>query len=180
MCSAPVAGRAARYLRNVDRHPLASVATLVLGLRCSWQGEVWLVESRPPFRYSILRLVLGGRHDVLGHNGFDGGVTGGGDLFRVDDLEGWRRGNASEGRSPPDPANDVAASAGFQHPINRRPADLQGFRDLRGSLPSAFIARTWVASIEAGRPLPRGAGLELPSGRPLIGSNPGGRRRPPW
>jgi hypothetical protein len=25
-------------LRNVDRHPLASVATLVLGLRCSWPG----------------------------------------------------------------------------------------------------------------------------------------------
>jgi hypothetical protein len=26
-------------LRNVDRHPLASVATLVLGLRCSWCPE---------------------------------------------------------------------------------------------------------------------------------------------
>jgi hypothetical protein len=26
-------------LRKVDRHPLASVATLVLGLRCSWCPE---------------------------------------------------------------------------------------------------------------------------------------------
>jgi hypothetical protein len=34
------AGRArAIDLRNVDRHPLASVATLVLGLRCSWCPE---------------------------------------------------------------------------------------------------------------------------------------------
>jgi hypothetical protein len=27
-------------LRKVDRHPLASVATLVLGLRCSWCPEL--------------------------------------------------------------------------------------------------------------------------------------------
>jgi hypothetical protein len=31
--------RRAIDLRKVDRHPLASVATLVLGLRCSWCPE---------------------------------------------------------------------------------------------------------------------------------------------
>ncbi len=144
MCSAPVAGPA-RYLMNVDRHPLASVATLVLGLRCSWQGEERLVEPRPPFRYFILRLVLGGRHDVLAHNGFDGGVTGSGDIFRVDDLEGWRRGNASEGRSPPDPANDVAASAVFQHPIDRRPPDLESLGVSGAALYLRFQCRSWPA-----------------------------------
>jgi hypothetical protein len=74
---------------------------------------------------------------------------------------------------PADPANDVAVSAGFQHPINRRPADLQGFRDLRGSLPSAFIARTWVASIGAGRPcLARRPRIAI--GKTPFGSNPAG------
>jgi hypothetical protein len=37
-CSARAAARAGQ-LRKVDRHPLASVATLVLGLRCSWCPE---------------------------------------------------------------------------------------------------------------------------------------------
>jgi hypothetical protein len=96
-------------------------------------SEERLVEPRPSFRYFILRLVLGGRHDVLGHNGIDGCVSASGNLFRVDGLEGRDRKNAARGRCPGAPANDVAASAGFQHPINRRPADHPGFRDLRGS-----------------------------------------------
>jgi hypothetical protein len=37
MCSARAAATSrAIDLRTVDRHPLASVGTLVLGLRCSW------------------------------------------------------------------------------------------------------------------------------------------------
>jgi hypothetical protein len=39
MCSAPAAGTSkAIHLRTIDRHPLASIGTLMLGLRCSRLG----------------------------------------------------------------------------------------------------------------------------------------------
>jgi hypothetical protein len=39
-------------LRKVDRHPLASVATLVLGLRCSWRRhrQHWITAGEQPDR----------------------------------------------------------------------------------------------------------------------------------
>jgi hypothetical protein len=55
-----------------------------------------------------------GRHDVRGHTGIDAWVSASGNLFRADDPEGrYRRNAAGNGRAAP-PANDVAASDGFQ------------------------------------------------------------------
>jgi hypothetical protein len=56
-------------------------------------------------------------------------------------------------------------SSGLQYAVHRRPADLERFRDLRGPSPCAFIARTWAASIEAGRPLytPAALAFAIPS-----------------
>jgi hypothetical protein len=56
-------------------------------------------------------------------------------------LEGWGRRNAPGGQCPRAPANDVAASAGFQHPIDRRPADLEGLRYFRGGRAGNAVAR---------------------------------------
>jgi hypothetical protein len=44
--------------------------------------------------------------------------------------------------------------AGFQYPVDRGPTNAERLGDLRGApRPWDFISRTWVASIEAGRPL---------------------------
>jgi hypothetical protein len=88
---------------------------------------------------------------VRDYNGIDGCASVRGSLCRVDAHEEWGRRNAPSGRCSHAPANDVAASTGLQHSIDRRPADLEGLRDLGSPEPRAFIARTWAASIEAGR-----------------------------
>jgi hypothetical protein len=55
-----------------------------------------------------------GRHDVRGYIGIDAWVSASGNLFRADDPDGrYRRNAAGNGRAAR-PANDVAASDGFQ------------------------------------------------------------------
>jgi hypothetical protein len=67
---------------------------------------------------------------VRDYNGIDGCASVRGSLCRVDAHEEWGRRNAPSGRCSHAPANDVAASTGLQHSIDRRPADLVGLRDL--------------------------------------------------
>ena len=59
------------------------------------------------------------------YNGIDGYASVRGSLCRVDAHEEWGRRNAPSGRCSHAPANDVAASTGLQHSIDRRPADLE-------------------------------------------------------
>jgi hypothetical protein len=52
-------------LRKVDRHPLASVATLVLGLRCSWCPESARAPRIPRFACPAARGKGGGIEPVI-------------------------------------------------------------------------------------------------------------------
>jgi hypothetical protein len=90
---------------------------------------------------------------LLGYNGIDGCVSAGGNLFLIDGLEGWDRRSAAGYRCPGTTANDVAASPGFQHPIDRRTADLESLRALRRarflSAPLGGVYRSRAVFVDA-------------------------------
>jgi len=52
------------------------------------------------------------------------------------------------------PGQDLVSPAGFQHPVDARPADAERLGDLSSAdAPWDFISRTCAELIEAGRPL---------------------------
>jgi hypothetical protein len=63
-------------------------------------------------------------------------------------------------------ANVAAASAGFQHPVDRRPPDLEGLRDFRSGEPAGPRPEKRAADALARQNLGRAPGERQPEARP--------------